>query len=127
MKLISATIKHQLCNNALPGNCVYSFATVTFVGNCNSPRLINTVNKKSTLKTHLNVAIYPNPNIGIFYIDFEKEITSKTTIEIYNMIGQQLYNVEVIDGKNVPLDISNYPNGNYLIKIINKNQTITKK
>jgi len=44
------------------------------------------------------IIIYPNPNNGLFYFDI-KEPVAKLQIEIYNLLGQKVYQATNIDQK----------------------------
>jgi hypothetical protein len=65
--------------------------------------------------------IYPNPSSGIFNFDLQG-ITDKTSIEIYNMLGEKVY------AESIPQNTSNYPvslkyeaKGIYLYRIVSQN------
>lgn len=63
------------------------------------------------------VNIYPNPNIGKFCIDL-KEPKSKMEIEIYNILGQKIYESStLLPLPTSEIDLSSHPKGVYLIKI----------
>ena len=76
------------------------------------------------LKTYGIMAnISPNPSHGIF--DFQLQgINEKTEVEIYNMLGKQVYNetLRQAQGDNT-IDLSEQPAGIYLYRIIAENGT----
>jgi hypothetical protein len=64
------------------------------------------------------VKVYPNPNNGVFNFQFENT-NQKGEIEIYNMLGKQVYNetLRQVQG-DIRIDLSNEPAGIYLYRII---------
>lgn len=70
----------------------------------------------------LQFTVYPNPSTNIFYI---KGLQEKSSLIIYEMNGKEI--IRVSDYFNEPIDISRFNAGIYLIKIINKKTTKTKK
>ncbi len=73
--------------------------------------------------------IYPNPAKGILYIELNSINTANTKIEVYNMLGTQLTDIHLqTDNANrYKIDISNYPAGVYLVRIIQDNTIISRK
>jgi len=64
-----------------------------------------------------NIIIYPNPNNGLFYIDI-KEPVAKLQIEIYNSMGQKVYENTYLDQKATnEIYFDPQTNGIYFIKI----------
>lgn len=66
--------------------------------------------------------VYPNPTIGVFYIENDKPEVA----EIYNYAGLLIDKISLKNGKN-KIDISNLPTGNYIIKLKDKAFTIMKR
>jgi len=78
---------------------------------------INTIKKPLT-----TVSAYPNPSNGIFTVAFshpELVSGSQTTIDVYNIIGEQVYDgmLKQVQHDNT-LDLSNQPSGVYLYRVI---------
>lgn len=75
------------------------------------------------------VAIYPNPNAGLFTVDvgFAKE--QDLNISIVNMMGTVVYtnSYHNIKNQSLPIDISGKAQGVYWVQIQSGNQTTTKK
>ncbi len=68
-----------------------------------------------------NILIYPNPTTGD--LNIETHDIKNYQVKIYSMIGKQIF-----AGKNIKhLNISNYPEGIYLIKINSGKENITQK
>lgn len=77
-------------------------------------------------KTFLSteIAIYPNPNNGIFNIALPT-VKDEIQVSIYNLSGQQIKNITLKD-KGI-IDISKQPNGVYFVKVIHQHKVITQK
>lgn len=65
------------------------------------------------------INIYPDPNSGIFTIE---GIAPGQRIELYNCIGQKLYTI-IADNSTLRVNIAGKPNGMYLIRIINPDES----
>lgn len=69
-----------------------------------------------------DVAIYPNPNNGIFSVELPD---GKSIISIYNAIGQKVYQSESSD--KVVIDLKELPSGLYFVNVKNSYTNITEK
>lgn len=69
-----------------------------------------------------NLSIYPNPSNGIVRIDN----VEGNDVEVFNLVGQRIYSVENAE-QNVSLNLSNQPEGTYLVRISGTNGTKTQK
>lgn len=77
-----------------------------------------------TLSSNEMALIFPNPSNGVLNIN---TVDANTSVEIYNVVGEQVYsNVNLIKGHNT-LDLTALANGAYFVKIYNNNQNSTKK
>ncbi len=72
-------------------------------------------------KSISNLNIYPNPCNGILNIENSKN----STISIYNIIGEEIHKTNN-SSENTTIDMSNFPNGNYIIKVADNNNVVTK-
>ena len=71
------------------------------------------------------VQIYPNPvTSGKIYINAES--TSTKTIELYDMLGKRIVFTEM-NGYQKELNVSNLKAGVYILKLSEKNNSITRK
>ncbi|NNF01983.1 MAG: HYR domain-containing protein, partial [Bacteroidia bacterium] len=72
------------------------------------------------LSAKFGLKVYPNPNEGRFNIELS-DITSATTIKIFDLIGQEIM-VENVEGSssfhNVEIDMGQIEKGTYIIEII---------
>lgn len=69
-----------------------------------------------------SILYYPNPTTGLFVVEGEQI----QTLEIYNQLGQLVFQTENKTDKAV-IDISNQPKGIYILKIKTKEATLARK
>jgi hypothetical protein len=70
------------------------------------------------------IAVYPNPSTGLF--NFENLSNKEVQITIYSINGELIKNSKS-DATNVSLDLSNKPNGIYLLNIKDGDNNYTQK
>jgi len=99
-------------NSVSPQN-VASFSSVSIVWEATA-----TLNKKE-ITTENNIQIFPNPTKNIFHIKGE----NISEIEILNIAGTVIYK----NNSTTRIDMSNFKNGIYLVRIKVGNQIIIKK
>jgi len=75
-------------------------------------------NEKSQVKS-----IYPNPSTGIVNFEFSDKINN---IEIYNNLGQLIMNAGISDF-NTSLNLSELPNGIYMLKVITDTEIVSRR
>ena len=68
------------------------------------------------IKLDNDLKIFPNPTSGSFIIQAGQLITN-STIEVYNVLGNMVYKKQVDKFENEQIDISNFDNGLYYIRI----------
>lgn len=75
-----------------------------------------------------DVTIAPNPSSGVFEVEFANGIAEKTSLMIYNVLGQEVKSLDCArDDKTIKLDLSDYPSGVYLVKIIGDGGVLEKR
>jgi len=78
-----------------------------------------------------NVNIFPNPTNQNSVLTFTQARAGEISIEIYNAAGsmiQKLYNGFIPEGfTSFPLDLSNFANGLYSIRIYNQQNSFVKR
>lgn len=79
------------------------------------------------LETESAIEIFPNPTNGIFSIRQQTMNNKQQTIEIYNLLGENIYSI--LNNKNAALDIdiSHSPSGIYFVKINEEKTNYIKK
>jgi hypothetical protein len=73
--------------------------------------------------------LYPNPSTGKFNLNFNYLTPRKVGIEIHNMIGNQVFfeNIDQIQIGKTEIDLTNEPEGMYIVKVTSDNEIIYKK
>ena len=101
----------------------------TDVGTLTAGSYIDVDNMELTLVTGVeNVSavketkIYPNPANNVLNINTE----AGSEIVIYNLLGKEVYSVKNSQANNI-INVSEFVEGAYIVKVINNNNTITKK
>jgi len=72
------------------------------------------------------VLIYPNPSMGIYTLELDKNIILPAKIKITTILGKEIYYKEIVEPKNI-IDISAHPSGIYFVSITSKTNTYSKK
>lgn len=72
--------------------------------------------------------VYPNPSIGVFYIDYDFNNMSGNSVEIYELTGKLVLSQKLAESKgHIKIDLQQYPKGLYLIRKINGNKVFLYK
>ena len=67
------------------------------------------------------IKVFPNPSAGTFEIS---GIAGKSfELTVFNMVGQKILSLE----NETKFDLSNFANGNYIVKVSSGSQMVTKK
>jgi len=69
--------------------------------------------------------IFPNPTDG--FITIQMSESENLLIQVTDISGKILIEDEIIDSKQTKLDLTNFPDAVYLVKIFNKNKILTSK
>lgn len=106
--------------NAEAPTGTFSIDNVNFIG---SSTLATGVSEKN----NMDITMFPNPSqSGLFTIDLNN-LSGKSTIRIYDIIGNIIYSTETRSIAKQTIDLSNVANGSYFVSITNNNGTTTKK
>jgi PKD repeat protein len=74
------------------------------------------------------INVYPNPAATVLNIGFTNASASKVTVKIVSIIGAEVFNQTYNQvNTNIPLDISKYESGTYLVQITTDNLSEIKK
>ncbi len=72
------------------------------------------------------VEVFPNPSTGKFEVSFDK-MAGHIVLGVYNLQGQLLIMHEGITDSSIEIDLSTYPSGPYMLKLISPEAAISKK
>ncbi len=87
--------------------------TLTRIPNC-------VLSGKNEVKNKPLVSVYPNPTTGILTIEGQLK---GSVISFYNILGELVKSISVVDNKLVQLDISGLSNGVYLLRIVSSDNS----
>lgn len=88
----------------------------------------NCVTGLSTPKATLAVSVYPNPSRGIVNIDYKAASGKEVTVVVCDILGNALKNMTLKNvNKTGQVDLSEYQNGIYFIKIASSNGQSVKR
>jgi len=72
--------------------------------------------------------LYPNPNIGVFTIGFERNLEENAVLTIMDMSGRKVASNTLANGQNTfSLDYSSLSSGVYMVQIVYKQNKSTHK
>ncbi len=75
-----------------------------------------------------STSLYPNPSTGEFFLDMKDAHFSNAKLTVYNAVGDAVLEKRiVISGDKSSIDLSDKPEGMYLIKVETPEGIITKK
>ncbi len=114
-------MRFHVCLQNNQNNCVDNLVFV-HVGGTN--RMVNTSNTNEL--DPLNVIIAPNPSDSIFNINLGEIPTEKVILEVYNPVGQKVYNDNMTNEQTHELQLNTLSSGTYILKITYKDQVIKK-
>ena len=69
-------------------------------------------------------SVYPNPDNGLFNVAASSKIKS---INVYNLIGKSIFEVENLQNKKAILNLQKSPMGVYLLKVETERGTLVHK
>lgn len=100
--------------------------TITSTDGCTDSICKTVAINSTSVKENISqqVSIYPNP-VSNGTVTIKNSSNEVMTIEIANVIGQQVWKGTTANGKTI--DVSNFNKGNYFVKIVSANGNITKK
>jgi len=92
------------------------------LGKINDKDLVNFEDGDS----NANIMVYPNPSQGFFNLVSKKSFAKNASIEIYNYMGQVIFNDNISDVINYNLDLNKFSSGTYFLKIVNGFEIFTR-
>ncbi len=94
---------------------------------------LNVMSAPTGIKSHNKAAdilnIYPNPSSAVFTIEFgdPAKDQQKTKVYVYNMLGEVVLEKSISSGTKENIDLGNFDNGTYFVKLVSGNTYTTKK
>ena len=76
------------------------------------------------------ISIYPNPTAGKFTIETQSQVSQVIEVKITNPIGQEIYSEKLVEqpgNTRKEFNLEDYPNGVYMINILNKRDFLLSK
>jgi PKD repeat protein len=118
MVTYTATGTYTVCLTVISSNgCMDSTCqaiNVTVVTSVNEPGLFSSINSS------------PNPTNGVFQIQITGDRGSQYKVEIYNLLGEKIYNSIICSLKSI-IDISTQPSGVYFLNVKTEKGFIAQK
>ena len=99
-------------------NCVSDNSFVFFIDDVSIDTvLVQDVNELNVK----NISLYPNPSTGIVNVRNSGDLD----ISVFNSLGLELINVKIYSDIEKSIDLSQYPNGVYYIRLYNNKEVFT--
>lgn len=94
----------------------------------NVKQALTTGIKKQTSAENL-MNIYPNPNNGEFVLELNGSTNEvkESLVSIYNLMGQHVFEKQVMSNGKQTIDVSTLTNGTYLVKVNSNGSILHKK
>jgi hypothetical protein len=74
-----------------------------------------------------NIKVFPNPSTDIFNFDLSDTLQDYSTISVYNLLGETVYQSELLSKTNNAIDLSSLNNGYYIARIANDSTSVQVK
>ena len=103
------------------GNNTNSNVPLQITGLC-GPTAVNDVSDAFSM-----ISLYPNPSSGKFQLTIGNWKSTNGKIEIYNTMGEKVFQSPIRQLRNSTIDVSNQPDGIYFINIKTEKESFTKK
>jgi len=116
----------QVSGTTIGTNNNQAFRCLVTEGNCTDTSvivLLSVTPNTSVAEYESSIQLFPNPTTGSVTVVLSRPIGE---IEIYNLQGKLLFQKEIAE-KQTQLDLSNYANGVYLIRIEQEGQFTNQK
>jgi hypothetical protein len=113
--------------DTIKGQCMGTYCcTVTDAHGCTKNTCITIVTGINEVESGMGgLSIYPVPNKGIFTLAFNHTITGLPIVEIYNVLGERVYNEaqKQIQSK-YEINLSTQPSGIYFLRVVTQDGTL---
>ncbi len=93
--------------------------TVTDKNGCIQTTCVNVVTGITDIKQGSSqITVYPNPGNGMFTMVVKSDKSIVKNIEVYNVLGEQVYSQSGIYSSTFNIDLSSQPEGIYLYRVL---------
>jgi hypothetical protein len=126
---ISGQLYAEVVSSSSPGSCngdCFDVCSIFPSGQYTIPKLsIDTEN----YELNQDIKIMPNPNTGIFNLEFNSAIREQHSLQVLDLMGQVLYSSDIMTNtgtNNLNLDFTTLPIGVYYLQLVHKGLVISK-
>jgi len=109
----------------------YYVCTVHFAMGMKGQIIVQAANSVEEEKSNVTLNAYPSPVISDLNLSLDLNQTEELSIEVYNVIGEQVYSqpeTTFVAGKNIiNIDFSEFANGAYFVKVFGKEEQYSVK
>ena len=82
---------------------------------------LETVSVQNINNPKEEVIVFPNPSNGLFNIEIRNgELGINNTVEVYNMLGEKIYDQLIMDSGLLTIDLKGQPEGLYLYRVLSE-------
>jgi Secretion system C-terminal sorting domain len=120
---------YRICDANYPTICKDGAGSILVYSNARPAKEIinNPTETNESVFDLEQLQLYPNPSNGIFNLAFQEIVKTELNLSVVNLLGQSLYESNIVNKKDFELDLSNFTSGTYLLKISHEQKIITKK
>ena len=86
--------------------------------------MIEAINNPDVLK---NIKVFPNPTAEQLFVNIDLPTLENTEIQLFNLDGKLLLNKISASQNQIELNVSNFANGIYILKLTIDNEIVTKR
>lgn len=119
----------EVVSSSSPGSCdgdCFDVCSIFPNGQYEIPKLsIDTEN----YELNQDIKIMPNPNTGIFNLEFNSVSDEQHSIQVLDVLGQVIYSSDIMTNtgaNNLNLDLSTIPIGVYYLQLVNRGLVVSK-
>lgn len=135
VNVTSSTVSANITVKA-SNNCKTGAAKSLLVSACGARTMLTATDDATTedattaiiTASKVEAVVYPNPTNGEVNIEFTNELKENVTIEMYDMLGNKVSNIEMTTGSTFGnLSLDGMSSGFYLLQVSNSNKSIIYK
>ena len=96
-------------------------------GNDKNSLISKSSNTQLLSDNSIELKIQPNPSSGTFKITLSTDVQLPSSLIIINALGNEVYKLEKINSNEINIDITNVPQGLYVVKVNYQDRIISRK